>query len=592
MKRKISILAAALLLSARLSFAVEGMWIPMLLQQLNEPEMVSMGMRISAEDIYSVNKSSLKDAILLFGRGCTAEIISDQGLILTNHHCGYGQIQRHSTLEHDYLTDGFWAMNRSEELPNPGLSVTLLVRMEEVTQQVLQGVKDGMSEKDRAAIVKANIAKIEEDAVKGTSYGAKVRPFYYGNQYYVFITETFTDIRLVGAPPSNIGKFGGDTDNWMWPRHTGDFSLFRIYANKDNKPADYSPDNVPYKPKNHLPISLKGVDKGDFTFVFGYPGTTQEYLPSFAVEMITAAENPVAIRLREKRLDIFDEYMNQSDLVRIQYSAKHAGVANYWKKMIGENRGIKKLDAVEKKQAMEAEFMKWAAADAGRASKYSQLIPAFEDTYKKLLPYNVLETYIAEGALGVESFSYSYRFSKLVEKSMDKSTPPADLDKLVQQYRDGVSGFFKNYYQPLDKKVFATLLADWFANQPAEVIPVELRTERTKYKSFEAWADALYASSSFTDSLKVRKLLANYSAKSVKKITKDPLYKLSGAVYNYYITQVMPATSALTARLDSLQRIYMKAQMEFMPDRRFILMPTQHCVYRMVKWMTILQGMP
>jgi hypothetical protein len=569
MIRKPVFIFLVLIMSIKASYAGEGMWLPLLLEQLNEPEMVSMGMRISAEDIYSVNKSSLKDAILLFGRGCTAEIISDQGLILTNHHCGYGQIQRHSSLEHDYLTNGFWAMNKSEEIPNPGLSVTLLIRMEDVTDRALAGINDGITERVRALKIKENIARIEAESIKGTGYGAKVRPFYYGNQYYLFITQTFNDVRLVGAPPSNIGKFGGDTDNWMWPRHTGDFSLFRIYVNKNNEPAEYSPDNVPYKPKYHLPVSLKGVEKDDFTFVFGYPGQTQEYLPSFAVEMITEHENPVAIRLREKRLKIFDNYMSQNDLVRIQYSAKHAGVANYWKKMIGESRGINKLDAVEKKRTLESQFINWVKSDVVRNEKYGQLIPAFEETYNKLLPYNVNETYIIEGGLGIEAFTYSYRFSKLVEKSRDKNTSSEEINMLEKQLEDGVTGFFKNYYLPVDKKVFAVLMEDWFANQEMQKIPLELRNEKAKYNSFDEWADALFSKSSFVDSLKVRKLLSGYTSRDYKRIIKDPLYKLSSAVYNYYITEVLPYTSTLNARLDSLQRIYMTAQMDFEPDKRF-----------------------
>lgn len=569
MLRKITFAALIFLSSIKLSLAGEGMWIPMLLQQLNEPEMVSMGMRITAEDIYSVNKSSMKDAILLFGRGCTAEIISDQGLILTNHHCGYGQIQRHSSLEHDYLTDGFWAMNKSEELPNPGLSVTLLIRMEDVTKQALEGVELGMTEKERAARIKSNIAKIEEGAIKGTSYGARVRPFYYGNQYYLFITQTFNDVRLVGAPPSNIGKFGGDTDNWVWPRHTGDFSLFRIYVNKNNEPADYSPDNVPYKPNYHLPVSLKGVKEGDFTFVFGYPGQTQEYLPSFAIEMITGHENPVAIRLREKRLNIFDQFMNESDLVRIQYSAKHAGVANYWKKMIGENRGIAKLDAIEKKQALEKQFTEWAHADAARNQKYGNLIPAFENTYKALLPYNVIENYVIEGGLGIEAFTYASRYGKLIEKSNDKTAKPEEVEKLVQQLRDGVTGFYKNYYLPIDKQIFIALLSDWFANQPADKIPAELVSDKARYKSISDWADAVFAKSAFSDSTRIRALLKGFKSKDNKKIAKDPVFRLSASVYNYYMNEVLPVSSSLTARLDSLQRIYMTALMEFQPDRRF-----------------------
>jgi len=330
MKQKIYLLIFSLIVIFNTKIkADEGMWIPILLEQLNESEMQDMGMKLTAEDIYSINHSSLKDAIVRFGYGCTAEIISDEGLVLTNHHCGYGRIQSHSTLEHDYLTDGFWAMNRSEELPNPVLTVTMLIRMEDVTNKVLEGVNDGMTMIVRDSIIKSHVETIEKDAIDSTDYFARVKPFYYGNEYYLFITETFKDIRLVGAPPSNIGKFGGDTDNWMWPRHTGDFSIFRIYVDKNNKPADYSEDNVPYKPKYHIPVSLNGIEKGDFTFVFGYPGRTQEYLPSYAIEMITKVQNPAKIKLRQKRLEIIENEINKSDLVRLQYSGKSAGVANY-----------------------------------------------------------------------------------------------------------------------------------------------------------------------------------------------------------------------------------------------------------------------
>ncbi len=569
MKKKIAILVVSLVLSFRIGIAGEGMWLPLFLQQLNESEMVSMGMRITAEDIYSVNNSSLKDAILLFGGGCTAEIISDQGLILTNHHCGYGRIQQHSTIEHDYLTDGFWAMDKSQELPNPGLTVTLLVRMEDVTNRALENVKESMTELERNELIAQNVKQIEEESIKGTSYNARVRPFYYGNQYFVFITQTFKDVRLVGAPPSNIGKFGGDTDNWMWPRHTGDFSLFRIYVNKNNEPAEYSPENVPYKPKRHIPISLRGVEKGDFTFVFGYPGRTQEYLPSYAIEMITANENPAAIRLREKRLDIFDTYMSQSDLVRIQYSAKHAGVANYWKKMIGENRGIKKLDAITKKQQLEQDFIKWAQADPQRNSKYGNLINEFEYTYRELTPFSVAETYLIEGGLGIEAFTFARRFSRLIDKSIDKTVPDDELNKMVSQITGSLSAYFKNYHMPIDRQVFASLMEDWFNHQEANRIPALLKQEKQKYKSFQEWADAVYSKSSLTDSTSVRELLSNYKARNYKKIANDPLFLLSEAVYNYYVEQILPFNESLTIKLDSLQRIYMTGLMEFQADRRF-----------------------
>ena len=568
--RKQIIILTIILCSFRMVFAGEGMWIPMLLEQLNEPEMKSMGMRISAEDIYSINKSSLKDAILLFGRGCTAEIVSDQGLILTNHHCGFGQIQKHSSLEHDYLTTGFWAMDKSQELPNPGLSVTLLIRMDDVTLQVLEGVTPSMSEKERAAIIKTNMGKLEKSAVEGTSYNARIKPFYYGNEYYMFITQTFNDVRLVGAPPSNIGKFGGDTDNWMWPRHTGDFSMFRIYVNKNNEPADYSPDNVPYKPKSHLPVSLKGVEKNDFTFVFGYPGSTQEYLPSYAIDMITGTENPPAIRLREKRLGIFDGFMEQSDLIRIQYADKYAGVANYWKKMIGENRGIKKLDAIEKKQALESQFIAWANADENRARKYAALLPEFKSLYARLAPLSESQTYLIEGGLGIEAIRYTYNFNQLAELSKDKNTPPDDLAKLLSQLQNGAKAFFKNYQQQIDKQVFASLMADWFQHQNESTLPAELVKSAIVFNNnFEAWADAVYAKSIFTDAGKLDKFLSSYKARNFKKIEADPMFILTRSVYNQYFTAILPESAAINSKLDSLQRIYMQGLMEFQTGKRF-----------------------
>ncbi|MDP1744093.1 MAG: S46 family peptidase, partial [Bacteroidota bacterium] len=333
--------------------ADEGMWLPLLLKQLNESDMQKNGLKLSAEDIYSINKSSLKDAIVHFGGGCTAEIISDKGLMLTNHHCGYGQIQAHSTVQNDLLTNGFWAMDQSQELKNPGLTATFIIRMEDVTAKVFANVSDTLSDAAREKKINEAIVEIQNAAVKGTHYGAYIRPFYYGNEYYMFITETFRDVRLVGAPPSSIGKFGGDTDNWMWPRHTGDFSIFRIYANKDNKPADYSADNVPYKPKNHLTISMKDVEKGDFTMVYGFPGRTNEYLSSYAVNMIMNESDPAKVKIREARLSIMDADMRSSDVVRIQYSSKYASLANYYKKWIGEINGLKKLDALNKKKLAE-----------------------------------------------------------------------------------------------------------------------------------------------------------------------------------------------------------------------------------------------
>ena len=383
MKKIISVSIAILILTVSNVKADEGMWIPLFLKKYNIEEMQKKGFKLTAEDIYSINKASMKDAVMIFGGGCTAELISDKGLILTNHHCGYSNIQSHSSLEHDYLTNGFWAMNDKEELPNENLTVTFLQRMEDVTFKILEGVSDDMSDEDREKMIKENIKSVEEKAAEGTDYKTKVKSFFYGNQYFLFVQKVYADVRLVGAPPSAIGKFGGDTDNWMWPRHTGDFSLFRIYADKNNEPAEYSEDNVPYKPIKHFPVSIKGVKKGDFTMVFGYPGRTQEYLTSYAVDMIKNKINPHRINVRKNVIDIMSEDMEADPAVRIQYSAKYARVSNYWKKWLGENRGLEILDAVAKKEATEKQLTEWINGSKDRIAKYGHLLPDYKKLYKE-----------------------------------------------------------------------------------------------------------------------------------------------------------------------------------------------------------------
>jgi hypothetical protein len=570
MKNKILILCIFLSFSAKMLTAGEGMWLPMLLSQLNEKEMRDMGMRITAEDIYSINNSSLKDAIVLFGGGCTGELVSDKGLLLTNHHCGYGNIQRHSSLEKDYLTNGFWAQRFEEELPNPGLSVTFLVRMEDVTQQSLKGVDDKMNQIVRDSIIRSNIKTLVKDAVKGTHYAAQVKPFYAGNQYYLFVTETFTDVRLVGAPPSNIGKFGGDTDNWMWPRHTGDFSMFRIYANKDNKPADYSKDNVPYKPAKHLTISLKGIKEGDFTFVYGFPGTTQEYLPSYAVDMTAMQKNPIAIGLRQQRLDIIDKAMESDRLIRIQYSAKAAGIANFWKKMIGESRGIKRLDGIEKKQEFEKTFQQWAQSDAAKNNKYGQLLPAFGNVYSAFVPVNNAYTYLTEGLLGIELIRFARGYENLVKQSKDKSKTEAEIQKLVEQLKASAAGFYKNYNVQVDKQLFDALIKTYINScESAMQVPI-VKATAAKYKGdTDAWATDFYKKTMFADSTKLNAFLNSFKSGDVKKIEKDPAYILASGIYDYLQNTFAPVVNAFYSTNDSLQRLYMAAQMEMQTDKRF-----------------------
>jgi Peptidase S46 len=377
------ILVAFCLLIVSLVRADEGMWLPLLLQKLNEQHMKSLGMKISAKDIYSINSGSLKDAIVSFGGFCTGEVISSKGLVLTNHHCGFDAVQNHTTLENNYIRDGFWAKNNSEELTNPGLFVTFIVRIEDVSKQVLNGVDASMSESERQSAVDKNINELKKNIKKESYQESFVRGFFEGNQYYLFVTESYRDIRLVGAPPSAIGNFGKDSDNWMWPRHTGDFSMFRIYAGKDNKPADYSPDNVPYIPKRSLSISLDGVAEGDFTMVFGFPGRTMEYMHSAAVDQTVRVNDPVKIAIRDKALAVIDEFMRKDEAIKIQYAEKYALISNSWKKWQGEVLGLTITDAVGKKKTYEAEFQKRVNANPEWAKQYGNLSGDLESAYKR-----------------------------------------------------------------------------------------------------------------------------------------------------------------------------------------------------------------
>lgn len=565
-----SLLLAIVLTFPVLVSADEGMWLPMLLKQLNEKEMKSMGMKISAEDIYDVNNSSLKDAIVLFGRGCTGELISDEGLLITNHHCGYGRIHAHSTMEDDYLADGFWAMNKKEELSNPGLTATFLVKMEDVTKKALEGTTNEMKENKRQETILENIKKIKKEATEGTHYTAVVKPFYYGNKYYLFLNETFKDVRLVGAPPSSIGKFGGDTDNWMWPRHTGDFSLFRIYADKNNKPAEYSEDNVPYKPKKHLNISLKGVEEGDFTFVFGYPGSTQEYLPSYAIDMIQNKRNPSNIEIREKVLDIYAAGMNANERVKLMYSAKHARVANYWKKWIGENRGLMKLNAIEKKKSLEKEFSKWVNSKESRKEKYSGILDMYQELYQALAPIDLsLETYY-EALRRIELIDFAGDFSKLVMTAAASNENDLPHEDIIKKYIKKTKGHFKNYHKATDKLLAKALLEMYFNKAHEDYYPDTYKIIKEEYhKDYTAYCDYLYENTIFDEEEELIEFLENFSIESMEIIQSDPVYQLSTSLSEVYRHGIVPGYMEIKYKLDSLHRIYMQGLMEMQKDKTF-----------------------
>ncbi|MGZ6523187.1 MAG: S46 family peptidase, partial [Bacteroidia bacterium] len=502
-----------------------------------------------------------------FNGGCTAEVISDKGLILTNHHCGYGQIQAHSTVQNDLLTNGFWAMNQSEELPNSGVTATFIVRMEDVTAKVLAGVTEQMSDADRDKKINDAIALIQKDAVTGTHYGAMIRPFYYGNEYYMFITETFTDVRLVGAPPSSIGKFGGDTDNWIWPRHTGDFSIFRIYANKNNEPANYSPDNVPYKPKYVIPISMKGVESGDFTMVYGFPGRTTEYLSSYAVDMIMNQSDPDKVKIRNMRLEILDKDMKASDAVRIQYSAKYAGIANYWKKWQGEINGLKKLDAINKKKQFEQDFLSKVNANDDAKSKYGNLFTDFEKKYKELEVINKPRDYYYEAILGIEAINYASSFNELVG-NLKAGKKVEDLQKDIDKLKANVKVFFKDYNSATDEKVCAALLKIYSEDINKSYQPEIFNTIQKKYDGdFSNYAKTIYSKSIFVSEEKMNELFENFG-KNYKKIEKDPVFELMESCYQKFM-DIKPQYTALDLEVTKLNRIYMKGMRELITNKKY-----------------------
>ncbi len=554
------LLSLAIVLTSAMAFAGEGMWIPMLLQY-NEKEMQEMGMRITADDIYSINHSSLKDAIVLFGGGCTGEIVSDYGLLLTNHHCGYDYIQQHSSVEHDYLTDGFWAMDRSQELPCPGLTVIFLREMRDVTAQVLNEVTSEMTEAKRQATISENIKKIIAEVEKETKYKASVKPFFLGNEYYLLLNEEYTDVRLVGCPPSNIGKFGGDTDNWVWPRHTGDFSVFRVYAGKDGHPADYSADNVPYKPAKHLEISLKGADEGDFAFVFGYPARTSEYLPAIAVNQEANVIDPIAVDLRGKILDIYNTYQENDKKVRIQYASKHAGLGNGWKKWMGVTEGINHFHGVEKKQAYEKDFMEWCNASRQRYP-YIGLLNAFEKKYKELEPYRVAYTYLSNAGLNIELIDFAGSFGRL--SRVTKETPQEDIDDMVASLKNATKAFFKDYHQPIDEEVAKSMLTEYL-KQPADFRPGFLN----EIKDVDSYVNELFSKSMFVNEEKINEFLDGFKANKAKKLQKDPAMKAYQSLIEFYRNDVNPKMAPINKAIDSLQRIYMKGQMVMEPERRF-----------------------
>jgi len=538
-----------------------GMWIPSLLKGMNEAEMKSLGMKISAKDIYDANQSSLKDAVPQFDGGCTAEVISDKGLILTNHHCGFDAIQNHSTVEHDYLRDGFWAYKMEDELTNPNMTVMFVVRIEDVTTKVMEGVATLATEAEKQKKIQDNISSLNNSLPKESWQENKIRTFYDGNQYLLFVTETFKDIRLVGAPPSSIGKFGSDTDNWVWPRHTGDFSLFRIYADKNNHPAAYSADNVPYKPKKFFPISTSGVKENDFTMVMGYPGRTQEYLPSVAVNQIVETLNPAKIEVRDAALKVQDRFMRKDQAIKIQYASKYAGVANYWKKWMGETKGLKKANAVAAKQKFEKQFQE-KVTQAGKQAEYGTLLSDFEKNYTEIKDYALARDYFTEVALrNTEILAVGYKLYQLEQLLASKGEQSFNDRK--NTLSKGIDDFYKDYNAEVDKNVFEQLIQLYATKSPKQFLPESLlNADATKL------TNAIFSNSKLTSLNAFRQLLEGDSKTVIEKINNDNGYQLIKAMAEAYTSKVAPTYDALNLKNIATQRTYMKAILELFPNQR------------------------
>ncbi len=566
MRRMTYLLLLIFLLTGR-AVADEGMWLPSLVQKLNMTEMQQMGLQLDAEDIYSINNASLKDAIVALDRGsCTAELISPDGLLLTNHHCAYGEIQSHSSVENDYLQDGFWAMSREEEIPNPGKSVSFLVRIEDVTEEVMSQLTPGMSEEERSSKIYSISRTLENEAKGDTHYETYVRSFFNSNQFHLFVVETFKDVRLVGAPPQALGKFGGDTDNWMWPRHTADFTLLRVYSGPDGKPAEFSEANIPYQPKHFLPISLKGIEEGDFSMVMGYPGGTDRYKTSYGVKYTMEVTNPVRVEVREEKLRIIDEYMSTSQKARIQYASKHARSSNYYKYSIGQNQGLDNLDVVEKKKQLEEEFTNWVNANPERREKYGKSLEYIEQAYSDVSVDKARE-YMAESMIrGPEIFMFAYRALPIYKMLSEENLSPEIKEIILARITEGMNTHFKDYDAETDKKIAAELMELYAENIEPAYHPAFFARVRKKYKgNFEKYADRMFKRTIFGDENELMRFLEEPDLKTLEK---DLAFQAARDIFDKY-GELNDLASKKNETLDKGNRLFVAGLMEMNPGKKF-----------------------
>jgi hypothetical protein len=561
--KKFSTFLSFLILISITSQADEGMWIPSLVEKLNIQKMNSVGCKLTADQIYSINKSSLKDAVVALDHGsCTGEVVSADGLLLTNHHCGFDEIQSHSSVEHDYLNDGFWARTRDQELSNPGKSVTFLIRIEDVTEKVLKDVTKDMDDDTRLSKEREAASKIEKEARGDTNYEVRVRSFFENNKFYLFVYETFRDIRLVGTPPQSIGKFGGEEDNWMWPRHTGDFSVFRIYCGADGKPADYSKDNVPYHPKYFLPISLKGVENNDFAIVMGYPGTTTRYRTSSEVKYTMDVVNDSRIKIREAKLAIMRDYMATSKKARIQYAAKFARSSNYYKYSIGQNKGLEALDVIEKKTADEMEFINWLNQSPERKAKYGDALNLIKLSFDGVNEKVAFE-YIREGLLrGPEIFSFASEATSLFDAL--KKSDKAKIKTAADELRGSLDKYFKDYDATTDRKITAALLKMYASTVLPKYVPSICKQVADKYKGdYNAYAEHLFDNTIFADKSKMEAFLNSPSA---KKLSKDMAFTAMQSIFET-MDVISLDLSKVKDNLEKGRRLFVAGLLEMNKDK-------------------------
>ncbi|OUV56746.1 MAG: hypothetical protein CBC73_02165 [Flavobacteriales bacterium TMED113] len=546
--------------------ADEGMWLPIFIERLQNVDLEKMGLKLSPEEIYSVNNSSLKDAIVSFNGYCTGEVISKNGLLLTNHHCGFDAIQNHSTVENDLLENGFWAQNMSEELSNPGFYVDFLVKIEDVTSSIIDETVIGASDlNSRNEAIRNNITKIKTSQdLSGTEW-VEVKSFFGGNEYYLFIYERFNDVRMVGAPPSSIGKYGGDTDNWMWPRHTGDFALFRVYMSPDGSGSEYSEENIPLKPKHHLPISLNGVEKEDFTMVFGYPGGTQRYLSSFGVKQALEKYNPTFVEIRTDVLDVLNKYMSEDAEIKIKYASKKARVSNYWKYFIGQSKGLKALDVYGKKVRQEQAFTDYVNSTEKNIELYGNVLSDMESAYKMLDEIVIPQVAIFEGGWrAADAISFSRSADPLV-KALESEDGEA-IEAAIVSLREKANEFFKEYDQEVDQKLFAAGMSAYYSISPKEYVPEVISGAMEKYKCSPKWAKKTYKKSIFVNK---ERLMSFLESPSVKKIKNDPIYKVQSGILDFYFNVLSPINNEAESKLMNAERLLIKALREMYPDGDF-----------------------